>query len=192
MQNISYAFYYRIFRTRWLSNENKMHTKNPKQVSESAAASGENFMHTKGWRSPTCEKLVHPKYSGFTVGPAHKSQATRNPDGNLFVKAWMEDARVSKNAKFRRLCSYLRGSYPIGMQTYFFEGIFPKSKWCSGKLRMTSWSMLLTIYIILYSLANCKKKKRCQVGWSILSIGLLLLFYSSTIRSLECKLTVMD
>ena len=40
IQNISYAFYFRIFRTRRLPYENKMHTKNSKQVRESAAVSG--------------------------------------------------------------------------------------------------------------------------------------------------------
>ena len=31
----------------------------------------ENFMHTKGRRSPTYENLVRTKFSGFTVCPAH-------------------------------------------------------------------------------------------------------------------------
>ena len=40
IQNISYAFYFRLFRTQWLPYENKMHTKKSKPVRESAAISG--------------------------------------------------------------------------------------------------------------------------------------------------------
>ena len=46
-----------------------MHRKNTKQVRESTAVSDryENFIRTKGRRSPTYENLVHMNYSGFTV-----------------------------------------------------------------------------------------------------------------------------
>ena len=161
------------FRTRWLSNENKMHTKNPKQVSESAAVNCCTKISCvrKVGGPQTYENLVHTKCSGFTVGPILKSEATRNPDGNLFVKAWMEDACVSKNAKFRRLRSYLTGSYPIGKQTYFFEGIFPKSKWCS-KAQDDVMEHALNYILIIIFFGKLQEERWCQVGWSILSIGL--------------------
>ena len=58
IQNISYASYFRIVRTRWLPHENIMHTKKIKQVRESATDSGCMKMSCK-WKvgGPSIQKI---------------------------------------------------------------------------------------------------------------------------------------
>ena len=66
-----------------------MHTKNSKQVQETAASQRlyENSMRTKGQSSSTYENLVHTKFSGFTVTSSKGLQLTSNFQ-EKFPEAW--------------------------------------------------------------------------------------------------------